>query len=114
LVRRASESPGGPSLWCNTNCITLGLCSKRPTGASGPTTHRKHGVTPQQANEALADTARVVIDPDPAQKPGGRGVRIIGWSDTAARILTVSVVEHDGIVYGATAFKSNETDQNRY
>jgi uncharacterized DUF497 family protein len=74
----------------------------------------KHGVTPQQANEALADTARVVIDPDPAQKPGGRGVRIIGWSDTAARILTAIVVEHDGIVYGATAFKSNETDQNRY
>jgi hypothetical protein len=36
----------------------------------------KHGVTPDEADEALADPDRVVIKPDPASK-SGRGVRII-------------------------------------
>ena len=38
----------------------------------------KHGTTPEQADEALADPMRVVIDPDPASKSGA-SVRIIGW-----------------------------------
>jgi hypothetical protein len=30
-------------------------------------------ITVEQAEEALNDANRVVFDPDPAQKPGGRG-----------------------------------------
>lgn len=42
-------------------------------------THRgyyilKHGVTPAEADEALADPERLVINPDPASK-SGRSVR---------------------------------------
>jgi hypothetical protein len=37
----------------------------------------KHKVTSVEADEALADPDRVVLDPDPASK-SGRSVRIIG------------------------------------
>lgn len=66
----------------------------------------KHQITPQQANEALADPDRVVIDPDYTSQTG-RGVRTIGYSPSAHAVLVVITVEHDGIVYGATAFEAD-------
>jgi hypothetical protein len=54
-----------------------------------------------------------MLNPDPAQK-GGRGIRIIGYSITADALISVIVLEHDGTVYGATAFKSNTTDHRIY
>lgn len=74
----------------------------------------RHDLTPAEVNEALADPNRVVLNPDPAQRPGGRGVRIIGFSITANAVLSVIVVEHEGIVHGATAFPSNAHDQRIY
>jgi hypothetical protein len=65
----------------------------------------KHQVAPQQANEALADPERVVIDPDYTSK-SGIGIRTIGYSTSAQAVLTVITVEHEGIIYGATAFKA--------
>jgi hypothetical protein len=42
----------------------------------------KHGVTPDEADEALGDPERIVIDPD-YNSTSGRSVRIIGFSQTA-------------------------------
>ena len=55
----------------------------------------KHGVNPVEADEAIADPDRVVLNPDPASK-SGRGVRVIGYSITAQAILTVIVLDHEG------------------
>ncbi len=73
----------------------------------------KHGVTPDEADEALADPDRVVINPDPASK-SGRGVRIIGYSITAQAVLTVIVLDEEGTTYGVNVWKANPKDQRRY
>ena len=73
----------------------------------------KHGVTPTQADEALADTQAVVFDPD-YNSETGEGVRIIGESPSYGDILTVITVEHEGVVYGASAWKSNARDRRYY
>ncbi|MGB5151958.1 MAG: hypothetical protein WBN99_18970 [Mycobacterium sp.] len=43
----------------------------------------KHGITVEQANEALADPDAVTIVPDPASITG-RGVRTIGFPSASA------------------------------
>lgn len=73
----------------------------------------KHGVRPQEANEALRDPERLVIAPDPASR-SGRSVRVIGWSRTHGAVLTVIVVEDEGVEYGVNAWSSSPTDQRRY
>jgi hypothetical protein len=71
-------------------------------------------ITVEQAEEALNDPNRVVFDPDPAQRPGGRGVRTVGYSRSAGTVLCVITVTEHGITYGATAFKANATYQRIY
>lgn len=73
----------------------------------------KHGVTPAQADEALEDADAVVFKPDYAAKTG-EGVRTIGWSDSFGDLLTVITVEFEGVVYGASAWKSNKRDRRYY
>jgi len=72
----------------------------------------KHGVNPVEADEAIADPDRVVLNPDPASK-SGRGVRVIGYSITAQAILTVIVLDHEGTTIGVNARKANPKDQRR-
>ena len=52
----------------------------------------------------------VVITPDPASK-SGRGVRTIGWSHTANRILTVITLVDDDRLYGVNGWVTNSSDQ---
>lgn len=66
----------------------------------------EHHLTPEEANEALADPERVVFNPDPASK-SGRGIRIVGYSATARTVLCVLVVDDKGTVHGATAFPAS-------
>lgn len=73
----------------------------------------KRGLSPVEANEAIDDPERVVIDPDPATK-SGRGVRIIGYSTTAKAALTVIVLDDKGVTYGVNAWKANARDQRIY
>jgi hypothetical protein len=73
----------------------------------------KHSTTPEQANEALADPERLVLDPDPASQ-SGQSVRIIGWSRLADRLLTVIALESDGIEYGVNCWPANERDKRLY
>jgi hypothetical protein len=72
--------------------------------------HRKHGIAPAIADEALEDPNRVVIDPD-YNSESGRSVRIIGFSVTAAEVITVIVLENDGTEYGVNGWAANERDR---
>lgn len=60
---------------------------------------RRHGVTVEQANEALADPEALVFDPDSASR-SGRRARTIGYSPTAGRLLTVITMSEGGVIYG--------------
>lgn len=74
---------------------------------------RKHGISPAIANEALDDPNRVVIDPD-YNSESGRSVRIIGFSVAADDVITVIVLEDDGIEYGVNGWTANAKDRGLY
>lgn len=71
--------------------------------------HRKHGITPAVADDALADANRIVIDPD-YNSTSNRSVRIIGYSILADDIITVIALEHDGVEYGVNGWPANLKD----
>jgi len=73
----------------------------------------RHGITTSQAEEALADPERVVINPDYASK-SGQSVRIIGYAPSVDAVLTIIVVNDNGHEYGANGWASNQRDQNIY
>lgn len=72
-----------------------------------------HGITPAIADEALEDPNRVLIDPD-YNSESGKSVRIIGFSVTADEVITVIVLENDGIEYGVNGWAANQTDRRFY
>lgn len=74
---------------------------------------RKHAVWPAQADEALADPVRVVIDPD-YNSTSGRSVRIIGFSQTLDDLITVITLADGGVTYGVNAWRSNVRDRRLY
>lgn len=73
----------------------------------------KHRVTPDEANEALSDPERVVIDPD-YNSTSGRSTRIIGFSQAVDDLVTVIVLEDQGVTYGVNAWRSNARDRQIY
>ncbi|WP_068396638.1 hypothetical protein [Kribbia dieselivorans] len=74
---------------------------------------RRHGVSPDAANDALGDPDRVVIAPD-YNSTSGRSVRIIGYSAVTDGLVTVIVMEDNGTVYGVNGWMSNPKDQRIY
>jgi hypothetical protein len=74
---------------------------------------RKHGVSPDEADEALRDPSRHVQDPDPASE-SGRSVRIVGWCQTRGELLTVIVVADEGREYGVNAWRTDGQDVRKY
>ncbi|MGO9926138.1 MAG: transposase [Mycobacterium sp.] len=70
-------------------------------------------MTPKQADEALDDPNAVTFDPDYNSKSGD-SIRTIGYSISAGAVLSVVTIEDDGIVYGASAWKSNSRDRQYY
>jgi hypothetical protein len=81
--------------------------------ARGTYMERKHGITPEVADDALGDPNRLVIAPD-YNSTTGRGVRIIGFSTIADDIITVIVLEEGGIAYGVNGWAANEKDRRLY
>ena len=73
----------------------------------------RHGITPEVADATLADVDRVVIEPD-YNSTSGRSVRVIGFSLAAGEIVTVIVLEHDGVVYGVNGWIANAKDRRIY
>lgn len=70
-------------------------------------------IEPEWADEAFTDLAAVVFSPDPAAKKG-LSDRTIGWSASAGFVITVITVHEGGKLWGANAWKSNDTDQRHY
>lgn len=73
----------------------------------------KHGITPEVADDALGGPDRVVIEPD-YNSTSGRSVRIIGFSVLADDLVTVIVIEEDGVEYGVNRWLSNAKDRRIY
>ena len=73
----------------------------------------KHGVTPEEANDALTDENRVVLDPDYASV-SGLSVRVIGYSELAGKLLTVIALRDEGVEYGVNAWEVDKRDQRIY
>jgi len=73
----------------------------------------KHGVTPEVANDAIDDPERVVIAPD-YNSTSGRSARIIGFSQIVDDLITVIVLEDEGVAYGVNAWRSNARDRQIY
>jgi len=74
---------------------------------------KQHGVTPEDAAEALHDPERIVIDPD-YNSTSGRSVRIIGFAESVDDLITVILLEDEGVVYGVNAWRSNAKDRRLY
>lgn len=73
---------------------------------------QRHGVLPAEANEALTDSWRVTLDPDPSSVSGG-GVRTIGVT-RARRLLTVITRVSGGTRWGVNGSDTNPADVRRY
>ncbi len=73
----------------------------------------KHDVTPDEADEAVADPERVVIDPD-YNSISGRSIRIVGFSATAGNVLTVILLVEADVTYGVNAWRANARDRQIY
>lgn len=74
---------------------------------------RKHGTTPEVADDALGDASRVLIDPD-YNSTSGESIRIIGYSTLADDIITVIVLEHEGTEHGVNGWSANAKDRRIY
>jgi hypothetical protein len=73
-----------------------------------------HGVSVEQAEEALADERRVVFEPDYASR-SGQSVRVIGYSTSADKVLTVIVVtDENGKEWGGSGWPANKRDKSYY
>lgn len=95
-------------------CSTLAWCLWTSTGLiGGPYIVEKHGLTAGDANEAVDDPERIVIEPD-YSSTSGRSVRIIGFSQSANDLLTVIVLTDGGVTYGVNAWRSNARDRRIY
>lgn len=74
---------------------------------------RKHGITPEVADDALGDANWVFIEPD-YHSTRGDSIRIIGYSTLADDIITVIVLEHEGTEYGVNGWSANAKDRRIY
>jgi len=74
----------------------------------------RHRVATAEANEALADPARLLLTPDPASL-SGLSTRTIGWAESTGRLLTVITLDAaDGTTHGVNGWESSPTDRHRY
>lgn len=72
-----------------------------------------HHITTGQADEALQDPDRIVIDPD-YNSTSGISVRIIGYSPSLVALVTVIAVNFEGTEYGVNGWLSNSKDRAIY
>jgi len=73
----------------------------------------RHGVTPEQAEEALADDTRIVFEPDYASQ-SGQSVRVIGFAPSIGAVTVIVVLDDVGKEWGGSAWKANQRDAGYY
>src|SRR5699024_8778659 len=54
----------------------------------------RHGITEEQASEAVADVEALWFDPNPSSR-SGRSLRVIGYSYSRRRVLTIILVRSE-------------------
>ncbi|MDP4015301.1 MAG: hypothetical protein Q8P38_11900 [Candidatus Nanopelagicales bacterium] len=75
-----------------------------------------HGVTVDQASEAIADVDALLYDPDPKSKSGG-SARLMGYSASRRHVLVVILVRREdrpGAWWGANGWGANAADADTY
>lgn len=98
---------------CSAMHYTMWVVFEADWSERGNYISAKHGVSPAEANDALSDPLRLVIEPDPASK-SGRSVRVSGYSQAVEAVITVIVLEYEGRIHGVNAWRSNTTDLRHY
>jgi hypothetical protein len=73
----------------------------------------KHGVTVREANEAVRDPDRVLVNPD-YNSQSGRTVRIIGYCQQRGELLSIIAINDHGTDYGVNGWASNSKDRRIY
>ena len=111
---RSSAHPGkDPAVYDETS-YTVSIRGVADWTYRGTYMEVRHGVRPDEADEALTDPARLVLDPDPASK-SGKSVRTIGWAGSAGRLLTIiTFTTEAGVTYGGNGWKSSARDRRKY
>lgn len=77
---------------------------------------QRHGVTVEQAHEAVADVDALLFDPDPKSR-SGTSARLLGYSASRGRVLVVILVHRQDQAtgwWGANAWDANSTDTATY
>lgn len=74
---------------------------------------QNHGITPEIADDALADPDCVVISPD-HNSASRRSVRVIGYSIIAEEVITVIVLRDGDIEHGVNEWIANAKDRRIY
>ncbi|MGH3546193.1 MAG: hypothetical protein ACRDPW_09755 [Mycobacteriales bacterium] len=64
--------------------------------------------------EAWDDPDRLMYDPDPRNRGGGRTIRCIGYTPSGERIVTVIVMRIDEELFGITAYTTTGSDLQHY
>lgn len=75
----------------------------------------RHEISAIEANEAITDISAVWFDPDPTSR-SGRSVRVVGYSYTRKKVLTVILVQRfeESGFWGANGWEANRLDRRRY
>ena len=76
----------------------------------------RHGVSVEEANEALADPGAVVIDPDTKSR-SGQSARVIGYSPGADAVVVVILMHREdrpAAWWGGNGWRANAADQRTY
>lgn len=73
----------------------------------------RHPVLLAWAQEAVRDANRVILNPDPASR-SGTSMRVIGYSPGADVVLVVIIVEFQGRLLAASAWRANKSHERRY
>ena len=73
-----------------------------------------HQVTPEEADESVTDIGAVWFDLVPHSK-SERSMRVVGYSHSRNKILTVILVRREeGGYWGANGWESNSSGRRRY
>ena len=73
----------------------------------------RHLILLTWAQEAVRDANRVILNPDPASR-SGTSIRVIGYSPGADVVLVVIIVELQGRLFAASAWRANKSQERRY
>lgn len=76
---------------------------------------RRHRVTVKAATEAVLDPQAIWLEPDP-KSVSGRGIRIIGFSETAAELIVVILLRLAPLetYLGLNGWPANSTHRRSY